>query len=41
VVAWDGNARPQRLLVGFVYAAWLVLIAGGVIALVRQPTTGR
>jgi peptidoglycan/LPS O-acetylase OafA/YrhL len=41
VVAWDGNARPQRLLVGFVYAAWLVLIAGGVFALVRQPTTGR
>jgi peptidoglycan/LPS O-acetylase OafA/YrhL len=41
VVAWEGNARPQRLLVGFVYAAWLVLIGGGVIALVREPTTGR
>ncbi len=38
VVAWDGNARPQRLLVGFVYAAWVVLIGGGVMSLVRQPT---
>lgn len=38
VVAWDGNARPQRLLVGFVYAAWAVLIGGGVMSLVRQPT---
>ena len=37
VVAWDGNARPQRLLVGFIYAAWLALIGGGVTALVRRP----
>jgi hypothetical protein len=37
VVAWDGNAKPQRLLVGFVYAAWLALIGGGVIALLRRP----
>ena len=37
VVAWDGNARPQRLLVGFVYAAWLALIGGGAIALFRRP----
>lgn len=38
VVAWDGNARPQRLLVGFVYAAWAVLVGGGVIAVARRPT---
>lgn len=37
VVAWDGNARPQRLLVGFIYAAWLALIGGGVTSLVRGP----
>ena len=41
VVAWDGNARPQRLLVGFVYAAWAVLIGGGVMSLVRRPATDR
>jgi len=39
VVAWDGNARPQRLLVGFVYAAWAVLLGGGVVSLARRPTT--
>lgn len=33
VVALDGNARPQRLLVGFVYAAWLALLGGAAIAL--------
>ena len=38
IVAWDGNARPQRLLVGFVYAAWAALIVGGAVALVRRPT---
>lgn len=37
IVAWDGNARPQRLLVGFVYAAWAALIIGGVVALIRRP----
>lgn len=37
IVAWDGNARPQRLLVGFVYAAWAALIVGGVVALIRRP----
>ena len=39
VVAWDGNARPQRLLVGFVYAAWTVLLGGSVLAFIRRPTT--
>jgi len=35
VVALDGNARPQRLLVGFVYAAWIALIGEAAVALAR------
>jgi hypothetical protein len=35
VVAIDGTARPQRLLVGFVYAAWVALIGGAGVALLR------
>jgi hypothetical protein len=38
VVALDGNARPQRLLVGFVYAAWLALIGGAAVALARYSS---
>ncbi len=37
IVALDGNARPQRLLVGFVYAAWAALIGGAAIALTHAP----
>ena len=37
LVALDGAARPQRLLVGFVYAAWAALIGGAAIALTRAP----
>lgn len=37
IVALDGNARPQRLLVGFVYAAWLALIGGTAVALAHAP----
>jgi hypothetical protein len=37
LIALDGNARPQRLVVGFVYAAWAVLIGGGIVALLRRP----
>ncbi|MGH7615945.1 MAG: hypothetical protein ACREPM_01820 [Gemmatimonadaceae bacterium] len=37
VVALDGNARPQRLLVGFVYAAWVALIGGWAVALLTAP----
>jgi hypothetical protein len=36
IVALDGNARPQRLLVGFVYAAWVALIAGAVAGLIPR-----
>lgn len=36
IVALDGNARPQRLLVGFVYAAWVALIGGASVALFRR-----
>lgn len=35
LVALDGNARPQRLLLGFVYAAWIALLGGAVVALSR------
>jgi hypothetical protein len=35
VVLVEGNARPQRLLVGFVYAAWLALASGAAVALAR------
>lgn len=37
IVALDGSARPQRLLVGFVYAAWVALIGGAAVALLRSP----
>jgi hypothetical protein len=37
VVALDGNARPQRLLVGFVYAAWVALVGGAAFALLHLP----
>ena len=37
LVALDGNARPQRLLVGFVYAAWAALIGGAAVALAHAP----
>ena len=37
LVALDGNARPQRLLVGFVYAAWVALIGGAAVALAHAP----
>ncbi|MFI5230255.1 MAG: hypothetical protein ACHQWU_14370 [Gemmatimonadales bacterium] len=36
LVALDGNARPQRLLIGFVYAAWIALLGGGSIALFHR-----
>ncbi len=36
IVALDGNSRPQRLLIGFVYAAWLALFGGAAVALVRR-----
>lgn len=40
IVALDGNARPQRLLVGFVYAAWIALIGGAAVALARYSNNG-
>jgi hypothetical protein len=36
LVALEGNDRPQRLLIGFVYAAWVALLGGAVVALVRR-----
>lgn len=36
LVALDGNARPQRLLLGFVYFAWLALLGGAVTALLHR-----
>lgn len=36
LVAVDGNSRPQALLAGFVYAAWIALIGGGFVALVQK-----
>jgi len=36
IVALDGNARPQRLLIGFVYAAWIALLGGASVALFRR-----
>ena len=38
VVALDGNARPQQLLVGFVYGAWVALLGGAAVALMHRPT---
>ena len=36
ILALDGSAAPQRLLVGFVYAAWVALFGGAVVALVHH-----
>lgn len=36
LVAVDGNSRPQSLLAGFVYAAWIALFAGAVAAVVHK-----
>jgi len=36
IVALNGSARPQRLLVGFVYAAWIALSGGAAVALLHQ-----
>lgn len=36
LVALDGNARPERLLIGFVYAAWIALFGGAFVALFRR-----
>ena len=36
LVAVDGNSRPQALLAGFVYAAWIALFVGAVAALVQK-----
>ena len=41
IVALDGTARPQRLLVGFVYAAWVALVGGAGVALIRAARGGR
>jgi hypothetical protein len=38
IVALDGSAQPQQLLVGFVYAAWAALIGGGAMALLHRPS---
>jgi hypothetical protein len=35
-VALDGNLRPERLLIGFVFAAWLALLGGTFVALFRR-----
>jgi len=36
LVAVDGNSRPQALLAGFVYAAWIALFGGALAALVQK-----
>jgi hypothetical protein len=36
LIAVEGNARPQQLLVGFVYAAWIALAAGALVAVLRR-----
>ncbi len=36
LVALDGNARPQRLLSGFIRAAWLALLGGMALASARS-----
>lgn len=40
LIALEGNARPQQLLVGFVYAAWIALGGGAVVALARGGRAG-
>jgi hypothetical protein len=36
LIAIEGSARPQQLLVGFVHAAWLALAGGGVAAALHK-----
>ena len=36
LVAVDGNSRPQALLAGFVYAAWIALFGGALAAVVQK-----
>ena len=35
-VAVDGNSRPQALLAGAVYAAWIALFVGAIAAIVEK-----
>jgi len=37
LIAVEGTARPQQLLVGFVHAAWIALAGGAVVAALRWP----
>jgi hypothetical protein len=37
LIAVDGSARPQQLLVGFVHFAWTGLPGGAVVAALRRP----
>lgn len=39
LIAVDGNARPQRLLAGFIRAAWLAFGLGVAIAVARSART--
>jgi hypothetical protein len=41
LVALDGNSRPQRLLVGFVYMAWIALVGGSAVALFHRWRANR
>lgn len=36
LIAVDGNARPHRLLAGFIRAAWLALLLGAALAAARS-----
>lgn len=38
LIAIDGTARPQELLVGFVHAAWIALAGGAIVAALRRPS---
>ena len=38
LIAVDGTARPQELLVGFVHAAWIALAGGAIVAALRRPS---
>jgi hypothetical protein len=37
LIAVNGSARPQQLLVGFVHFAWIALAGGAVVAALRRP----
>lgn len=37
LIAVDGTARPQQLLVGFVHVAWIALAGGAIVAAFRRP----